>query len=257
MLVGATAWRMLRGWPPNVVNEGDPVLVWGGAGGLGSMAIQIVREFGGIPIAVVSDESKYEFCLQLGAKGVINRGDFDHWGRLPDIDDAEAFAEWAGGARLFGRAFWDALGERRSPTIVFDHPGEATIPTSIFLVDNGGMVVICAGTSGLQRGRGPALPVDAPEALPGIALRQHRAVRRVQRLRRAGPHRPPRSRASSPSTRVGESHQADVRERAPAGQHGDPRRRSPSRGPDGPPVSSSSPTRFPSGPLSPRGRGRG
>ena len=45
-------------------------------------------------------------------------------------------------------AFWDALGERRNPTIVFDHPGEATIPTSIFLVDNGGMVVICAGTSG-------------------------------------------------------------------------------------------------------------
>ena len=148
MLVGATAWRMLRGWPPNVVREGDPVLVWGGAGGLGCMAIQIVRESGGVPVAVVSDESKYEFCLQLGAKGVINRSDFGHWGRLPDIDDPEAFAAWANGARTFGRAFWDALGERRNPAIVFDHPGEATIPTSIFLVDNGGMVVICAGTSG-------------------------------------------------------------------------------------------------------------
>ena len=148
MLVGATAWRMLTGWPPNVVKEGDPVLIWGGAGGLGSMAIQIVRELGGVPIAVVSDESKYEFCHQLGAKGVINRRDFDHWGRLPATGDAEAFAEWAQGARSFGRAFWDALGERRNPTIVFDHPGEATIPTSIFLVDNGGMVVICAGTSG-------------------------------------------------------------------------------------------------------------
>ena len=148
MLVGATAWRMLRGWPPNVVHEGDPVLVWGGAGGLGSMAIQITREFGGIPIAVVSDESKYEFCLQLGAKGVINRKDFEHWGRLPDIDDAAASGEWMQGARGFGRAFWDALGERRGPAIVFDHPGEATVPTSIFLVDNGGMVVICAGTSG-------------------------------------------------------------------------------------------------------------
>src|SRR2546423_1314606 len=41
-LVGATAYRMLRGWPPNVVHEGDLVLVWGGAGGLGSMAILIV-----------------------------------------------------------------------------------------------------------------------------------------------------------------------------------------------------------------------
>ena len=148
MLVGATAWRMLTGWEPNVVHEGDPVLIWGGAGGLGSMAIQITRELGGIPIAVVSDESKYEFCLQLGAKGVINRKDFDHWGRLPNVDDAEAFGAWTQGARGFGRAFWEVLGERKSPTIVFDHPGEATVPTSIFLVENGGMVVICAGTSG-------------------------------------------------------------------------------------------------------------
>ena len=109
---------------------------------------QITREFGGIPIAVVSDESKYEFCLQLGAKGVINRREFDHWGRLPDVDDAEAFGEWMNGARGFGRAFWGALGERRSPAIVFEHPGEATIPTSIFMTDNGGMTVICAGTSG-------------------------------------------------------------------------------------------------------------
>src|SRR5204862_3662891 len=53
-LVGATAYRMLRGWPPNVVNEGDLVLVWGGAGGLGSMAVQTVREMGGRAVAVVS-----------------------------------------------------------------------------------------------------------------------------------------------------------------------------------------------------------
>jgi len=33
---------------------------------------------------------------------------------------------------------------------VFDHPGEDTIPTSIFVCDTGGMVVICAGTSGFN-----------------------------------------------------------------------------------------------------------
>lgn len=148
MLVGATAYRMLAGWAPHTVRPGDAVLVWGGAGGLGSMAIQIVREMGGDPVAVVSSEDKYEFCKSLGAKGVINRRDFDHWGRLPDLDDAEAFGKWATGARAFGRAFWDALGERRNPRIVFEHPGESTIPTSIFLVENAGMVVICAGTSG-------------------------------------------------------------------------------------------------------------
>jgi crotonyl-CoA carboxylase/reductase len=148
MLVGATAYRQLLGWPPHTVEEGDPVLIWGGAGGLGSMAIQIVKARGGIPVAVVSHADKYEFCHQLGAKGVINRRDFDHWGRLPDVDDAEAFGKWMQGARAFGQKFWEVLGERRSPSIVFEHPGEATVPTSIFVADTGGMVVICAGTTG-------------------------------------------------------------------------------------------------------------
>ena len=147
-LVGATAYRMLMGWPPNTVQDGDPVLVWGGAGGLGSMATQIVREMGGKPVAVVSSESKGEFCRKLGAAGVINRREFAHWGMLPHWTDTDGFAEWFGGAKRFGKAFWDALGERRSPRIVFEHPGEETMPTSIFMCDTGGMVVICAGTSG-------------------------------------------------------------------------------------------------------------
>jgi crotonyl-CoA carboxylase/reductase len=147
-LVGATAYRMLMGWPPNVVHEGDPVLVWGGAGGLGSMAIQIVRELGGRAVAVVSSDDKAEFCRKLGAVGVINRRQFGHWGMLPHWTDGAGFSEWFEGAKAFGKAFWEALGERRSPRIVFEHPGEDTIPTSIFLCDTGGMVVICAGTTG-------------------------------------------------------------------------------------------------------------
>jgi crotonyl-CoA carboxylase/reductase len=76
MLVGATAYRMLHGWPPNVVNPGDPVLIWGGAGGLGSMAIQIVKAAGGRAVAVVSGDDKVEYCKQLGAVGVIDRRKF-------------------------------------------------------------------------------------------------------------------------------------------------------------------------------------
>lgn len=30
---------------------------------------------------------------------------------------------------------WDVLGERRSPNIVFNHPGETMIPTSIFVCE--------------------------------------------------------------------------------------------------------------------------
>ncbi len=148
MLVGATAYRMLGGWPPHVVGDGDVVLIWGGTGGLGSMAIQIARSMGGIPVAVVSDPRKFEFCARLGAKGCINRKDFKHWGMMPHWKDTEAYNQWAAGARTFGKAIWDAIGERKSPRIVFEHPGEDTVPTSIFVCDTGGMVVICAGTTG-------------------------------------------------------------------------------------------------------------
>jgi crotonyl-CoA carboxylase/reductase len=147
-LVGATAYRMLFGWPPHAVEEGDAVLVWGGAGGLGTMAIQLVTNVGGKAVAVVSNPEKGEYCKELGAVGFINRKDFDHWGMLPHWKDDDAFKEWMGGAKAFGKAFWEALGEKRSPRIVFEHPGEDTVPTSIFMCDTGGMVVICAGTTG-------------------------------------------------------------------------------------------------------------
>ena len=148
MLVGATAYRMLMAWPPHTVQPNDVVLVWGGSGGLGSQAIQIVKAQGGIPVAVVSGEDKFEFCKSLGAKGCINRKKFDHWGMLPHWKDTAAYDKWTAGARAFGKALWDVLGDRRSPRIVFEHPGEDTVPTSIFVCDTGGMVVICAGTTG-------------------------------------------------------------------------------------------------------------
>jgi crotonyl-CoA carboxylase/reductase len=147
-LVAATAWRMLHGWDSNSVKDGDVVLIWGGAGGLGSMAIQIVKAAGATPIAVVSGEDKFDYCMKLGAKGCINRNDFDHWGMLPHWKDDDAYATWVKGARKFGSAIWEVLGERRAPNVVFEHPGESTIPTSIFVCDTGGMVVVCAGTTG-------------------------------------------------------------------------------------------------------------
>jgi crotonyl-CoA carboxylase/reductase len=147
LLCASTAYRMLMGWPPNTVEKGDVVLVWGAAGGLGSMALQITKAHGGRAVAVVSDDAKKQFCLDRGAVGVINRKNFPHWGPLPDTESPE-YGAWAKGARSFGKAVWEAVGERVSPRIVFEHPGQATLPTSGFLAATGGMVVICAGTSG-------------------------------------------------------------------------------------------------------------
>ena len=149
MLVGATAYRMLTNWTPHSVQEGDAVLVWGGSGGLGSMGIQITKALGGVPLAVTSSDEKGEYCKSLGAVGYINRKQFDHWGEPPHWKkQPEAFDEWLAKARDFGRTIWEVLGERKNPRIVFEHPGEDTVPTSLIVCDVAGMVVICAGTTG-------------------------------------------------------------------------------------------------------------
>lgn len=147
-LVGTTAYRMLFGWAPNDVHEGDIVLVWGGSGGVGTQAIQMVARAEGIPVAVVSDEERGAFCTSLGAAGFIDRREFDHWGIPPHWTDAAGQKQWTASARAFGKKIWEIVGEKRNPAIVFEHPGEATIPTSIFVCEPGGMVVICAGTTG-------------------------------------------------------------------------------------------------------------
>jgi len=148
LATAATAWRQLCGWPPHTVQRGDPVLVWGGAGGLGSMAIQIVRHRGGIPIAVVSSDERARHCLALGARGVIDRRDFDHWGSPPRAEDAAGVARWRAGVRAFQRRFREVLGEPRDPRIVLEHPGEDTLATSLHVCDAAGMVVTCGATTG-------------------------------------------------------------------------------------------------------------
>lgn len=149
-LVGTTAYRMLHGWAGNTVTEGDLVLVWGGSGGLGTQACQLVREAGGRAVAVVSDEDRGAFAMKYGAVGYINRREFDHWGVPPLVDDTAGQKAWTAGARAFGKRLWEVAGGREDPAIVFEHPGAATIPTSVFLCQPGGMVVICAGTTGFD-----------------------------------------------------------------------------------------------------------
>ncbi|GBD41801.1 Crotonyl-CoA reductase [bacterium HR39] len=149
VLTLATAYRMLFGHPPHTLKPGDNVLVWGGAGGLGSMAIQLIAASGANAIAVISDEGKREFVMSLGAKGAINRREFSCWGEMPDPMDREAWSAWIKEARRFGKAIWEITGGQ-DVDIVFEHPGAATFPVSVFVVKRGGMVVICAGTTGYK-----------------------------------------------------------------------------------------------------------
>lgn len=147
MLSGVTSYCMLYKYPPNTVKPGDVVLIWGGSGGLGAAAIQLVRMGGGIPVAVVSTPERAAYCRSLGAL-TLNRSDFSHWGAitdeavLPGTQDA-----WMKAIRPFEKALKELTGGKM-PAIVLEHPGQDTLPTSIRVCAGDGMVVTCAGTSG-------------------------------------------------------------------------------------------------------------
>lgn len=147
MLSGATVYRMLLKYEPHVVRPGDVVLIWGGAGGLGTMAIQVVKMAGGIPVAVVNSEDKKKFCEEMGALA-INRTDYDHWGALSStMLKPEEQEIWRSKAKKFLKKIAELTGGKL-PRIVLEHPGEETMPTSLYVCDRNGMVVTCAGTSG-------------------------------------------------------------------------------------------------------------
>ena len=143
----ATAYRMLFGHAPHELKPGQNVLIWGASGGLGSYAVQLASVVGANAIGVISDENKRDFVMGLGAKGVINRRDFNCWGQMPTVNTPE-YASWFKEARKFGAAIWDITGKGNNPDLVFEHPGESTFPISTFVCKKGGMVVICAGTTG-------------------------------------------------------------------------------------------------------------
>ena len=143
----ATAYRILFGHHPHELKPGQNVLVWGASGGLGSFAIQLINTAGANAIGVISDEEKRDFVMGLGAKGVINRKDYNCWGQLPVVNSDE-YKAWFGEVRKFGKAIWEITGKGVNVDMVFEHPGEATFPVSTFVCKKGGMIVICAGTTG-------------------------------------------------------------------------------------------------------------
>ena len=96
---------------------------------------------------MVSENEKIDFVKSLGAKGVLNRKDFNCWGQMPKVNTPE-YNTWMKELRKFGSAIWGVTGKGNNVDFVFEHPGETTIPVSVLIVKRGGMVVICAGTTG-------------------------------------------------------------------------------------------------------------
>jgi crotonyl-CoA carboxylase/reductase len=127
------------------LQPGHRVLVWGAAGGLGVFATQLCKIAGAQSVGVVSSAEKGELVKQLGAVDYIDRNEFKGMmrkgGESPDEEKAR-FKE----SRGFAKRVKEILGD--SPDIVFEHVGQATFPTSVFVVKPFGKVVICGATSG-------------------------------------------------------------------------------------------------------------
>jgi NADPH2:quinone reductase len=76
MLQGTTAWHLLR--TAAHMKEGETVVVFAAAGGVGSTAVQLARAWGaGRVIAVASNDEKRNLALSLGADAVVDSGSSD------------------------------------------------------------------------------------------------------------------------------------------------------------------------------------
>ncbi len=123
-LVLETAWRMLV--TRAKVQAGENVLIWGGVGGLGVMAIQICRLFGANPIPVVGGVEKVAKAHEIGATDVIDRKSEDVSARVREIT------------------------KKVGVDIVFEHSGQDTWPTSVSSLRWGGRLVVCGASTGYE-----------------------------------------------------------------------------------------------------------
>ena len=90
LIQGLTAWHLLR--TCGRVAPGESVVVISGAGGVGSLAVQLAKPFGaGRVIATASSEEKRALTLELGADAAVD----------PSVDDlTAALVEANGGDRV-------------------------------------------------------------------------------------------------------------------------------------------------------------
>jgi crotonyl-CoA reductase len=134
-----TAYRMLISPNGARIKLGDIVLIWGASGGLGSYAVQLVRQAGGIAVGVVNSPAKADLLDRLGCHAVLDRNEL-------------GFGDGAGGAdqvdswRALGSAIRKAVGA--DPHVVFEHVGRETFGASVFVVRRGGAVVTCGSSTG-------------------------------------------------------------------------------------------------------------
>jgi NADPH2:quinone reductase len=106
LIQGLTAWHLFR--TSAKLAAGESVVVISGAGGVGSLAVQLAKPFGaGRVIATASTEEKRALAVSLGADAAVDPAEEDLKGALIQANDGnqvDVVFEMAGG-RVFSEAF--------------------------------------------------------------------------------------------------------------------------------------------------------
>ncbi|CAN2221644.1 Qor NADPH,quinone reductase and related Zn-dependent oxidoreductases [Candidatus Nanopelagicaceae bacterium] len=132
MLVqGTTAWHILKTMAH--VKAGESVVVQAGAGGVGTLAIQLAKMWGAKVIAVTSSAAKNELAISLGADAVVDANSDDLAGAMIAANGGKRIdivLEMVGGKTFdaslevlapFGRLITFGMASRTAPTPI--HPG--------------------------------------------------------------------------------------------------------------------------------------
>lgn len=141
LVQGATAWHLLR--TSTHLQPGETVVVHAGAGGVGTLAIQLAKRWGaGRVIATASSEDKRALTVELGADVAIDS-------RTPDMTAALR-----------------AANEGRAVDIVLEMTGGPVFDQSLAALAPLGRLAVFG-----MAGRTPAKPVD-----PAVLMRRSIAV---------------------------------------------------------------------------------
>ena len=122
-VAGLTAFHALK--TVGNLQPGQTFFMWGGAGGLGTIAIQIAKQLGATVLATGSMPGRLELMKSLGADVVFNR--------LTD--------DVAAGVRKVAPAGID---------LIIDFVGPETFPTSFDLLKKGGQMLLCGIITGRE-----------------------------------------------------------------------------------------------------------
>ena len=121
-LAGSTAMHMLT--HRTQVRAGEWVLVMGGAGGVGSSAVQIARLLGARVIATGSTQEKRDFCLKIGAHFAVDSSQ-PNWGK--EVRQ---------------------ITNKRGVDLAVEHVGGPALEQVFHSLARGGRVVTCGATAG-------------------------------------------------------------------------------------------------------------